>query len=366
MVDHSLRCFVIGPIGNRHAEYGTPERDAYEEALEVFDKVIKPACKAVGLDPVRADQIAVPGEITEQVFRRLLEDEVVVADLSGGNPNVMYELGLRHTTKKLTVQIGEYGQLPFDVNSIRTILFSRSERGLIDARKELQRALEAGLLEGGEPVAATRVWQELHVDQPTTAAEDTTPDASISDDDKAGWLDRIAELESSLGELPGISSRIEAAISEIASVTSDVGKDLENSGGEDSARRRLKLLASLAQKMDIPARDLEISVDQFEAKMKQADEAMGDIITAIKGSSDLQAAEDVQDFINSIHQMAETTRDSMEGVSLMGAAASGMGNLSRVLREPGRRIERSVRKMVEATSLIDEWDRSLSPLARNQ
>ena len=68
---------------------------------------------------------------------------------------MMYELGLRHTRDLLTIQIGEYGQLPFDLKAVRTLAFSRSERGLIDARKLLSRALAVGLAEGGDPVTAT-------------------------------------------------------------------------------------------------------------------------------------------------------------------------------------------------------------------
>jgi antitoxin component of RelBE/YafQ-DinJ toxin-antitoxin module len=157
-------CFVIGPIGDRHAPLGSRERETYEEALAVLEKVIVPACRAVGLEPIRADQIAAPGEITDQVFRHLRDDDVVIADVSGANANVMYELGLRHSINKLTIQIGEYGQLPFDLRNIRTIQFSRSNVGLIDARKELQHALEVGLVEGNDPVAATRIWLEKRAD----------------------------------------------------------------------------------------------------------------------------------------------------------------------------------------------------------
>jgi hypothetical protein len=92
-----MRCFVIGPIGNRFEPIGSPGREIYEDALEIFERVIQPACSRFSLDPVRADQIAATGEITEQVYRHLFEDEVVIADVSGGNQNVMYELGLRHT-----------------------------------------------------------------------------------------------------------------------------------------------------------------------------------------------------------------------------------------------------------------------------
>src|SRR5262249_62069791 len=94
----------------------------------------------------------------------------------GANPNVMYELGLRHTRNKLTVQLGEYSRLPFDVNVIRTVMFSRSENGLINARKELQQLLETGLADEWDPVSATRVWNDLgNEEEPRPGGQPTSP-----------------------------------------------------------------------------------------------------------------------------------------------------------------------------------------------
>src|SRR3954466_6599644 len=95
--DSKLTCFVIGPIGNRLAAVGTPERETYEESLRVMAEVIEPACGRLGITAVRADGLARAGELTEQIFRRLRDDDIVIADLTGANANVMYELGLRHT-----------------------------------------------------------------------------------------------------------------------------------------------------------------------------------------------------------------------------------------------------------------------------
>ena len=47
-------------------------------------KVIEPACFSVGLEPVRADKIARPGEITEQVFAQIHDADIVIADVTGG------------------------------------------------------------------------------------------------------------------------------------------------------------------------------------------------------------------------------------------------------------------------------------------
>lgn len=109
--------FVIGPIGDRNAEPGSEERKRYERAIQTLEKIIEPACREAGIpNPVRADTISVAGDITEQTFRLLRDADVVIADVTNGNSNVMYELGLRHTKNKLTLQIGERERLPFDIS----------------------------------------------------------------------------------------------------------------------------------------------------------------------------------------------------------------------------------------------------------
>jgi hypothetical protein len=78
----------------------------------------------------------------------------------------------------LTVQIGEFGRLPFDVNVIRTVQFSRSESGLIRARDELIQILSAGLAGEYDSVTATRIWWKgtlrRSLPSPTAAARTGT------------------------------------------------------------------------------------------------------------------------------------------------------------------------------------------------
>lgn len=154
-----LTCFVIGPIGDRQAKRGSPTRLLYDAALETFKKLIVTACDPMGIRPVRADQIDHTGDIPEQVFVRLRDSDIVIADLSGANPNVMYELGLRHAIGRLTIQIAERGNLPFDVTTIRTILFERTRAGYIaasiDLRKYIRQACDVGL----PPLPATRIFR---------------------------------------------------------------------------------------------------------------------------------------------------------------------------------------------------------------
>ena len=75
-----------------------------------------------GLKVVRADRIGKPGMITAQIIEHVLKAKLVIADLSYHNPNVFYELCLRHVSRLPTVQIiRRSDRIPFDLDQFRTI-----------------------------------------------------------------------------------------------------------------------------------------------------------------------------------------------------------------------------------------------------
>ena len=88
----------------------------------MMEYIIKPAVKEFDLTVVRADQMGKPGMIGKQVIEHILKSRLVIADLSFHNPNVFYELCLRHVTRLPTVQVkGVVDRIPFDINQYRTI-----------------------------------------------------------------------------------------------------------------------------------------------------------------------------------------------------------------------------------------------------
>ncbi len=75
-----------------------------------------------GLQIVRADAIGKPGMITGQIIEHLVKAKLAIADLSFHNPNVFYELSLRHVCRLPTVQIiRKRDNIPFDLEQFRTI-----------------------------------------------------------------------------------------------------------------------------------------------------------------------------------------------------------------------------------------------------
>ena len=126
--DYSSECFFISPIGND----GTPERDRNDG---VRDLIVRPAATQVDLVALRADEIGQPGNVNLQVINHVLNAGVAVADVTGANPNVYYELGIRHAFGLPVVLITEES-LPFDIVQERAIFFDHANLKTVAKAKD--------------------------------------------------------------------------------------------------------------------------------------------------------------------------------------------------------------------------------------
>src|SRR5215203_452211 len=82
--------------------------------------------KDAELEPIRADEETVGGIIHKPMFERLLLCDYAVADLTTANPNVFYELGVRHAARPRTTLpiFAEKQPIPFDLNLVRALPYS--------------------------------------------------------------------------------------------------------------------------------------------------------------------------------------------------------------------------------------------------
>ncbi len=114
-------CFYVTPIGSEESEQ-RKHADLFLASL------VQPALEELGLNVVRADQIGEPGMITSQVLEYIRKSKLAIADLSYLNPNVFYEVALRHALRLPVVQlIRKADKLPFDVNQSRTLVFDTTD-----------------------------------------------------------------------------------------------------------------------------------------------------------------------------------------------------------------------------------------------
>ena len=121
-------CFVAMPYGKK-TDLATGNEIDFDK---IYELAIKPAIEEAGLEPLRGDEELNGGIIHTTMFARLLLSEYVVADLTLSNPNVFYELGIRHAVKPFTT-VSIYAKihpLPFDVDMVRAIGYNLKKSGL--------------------------------------------------------------------------------------------------------------------------------------------------------------------------------------------------------------------------------------------
>lgn len=137
--------FVIQPIGQED----TPVR---KRADTITNYIISPVAKDMGLKtPVgRADRDPTPGPITSKLLRSILDARIVVADLTGWNPNVFYELCFAHSFgKPVVILVDKAEHLPFDTKNERAITLGNGhDEGVIgveqaeEAKRKLRDAFK--------------------------------------------------------------------------------------------------------------------------------------------------------------------------------------------------------------------------------
>jgi len=103
-------CFVLMPFGNYFDTY--------------YAKVIKPSVAKGGLVAVRADEIYGAGAIIDDIHRSILNASICIADVTGRNPNVSYELGMAHALgKPVLIITQDIKDIPFDYQHLRAITY---------------------------------------------------------------------------------------------------------------------------------------------------------------------------------------------------------------------------------------------------
>ena len=127
-------CFYVTPIG----EDGSEQRKHSDLFLS---SIVEPVLEQFQLKVVRADAIDKPGTITKQIIEYLIRSRLVIADLSFHNPNVFYELAIRHAARLPVVQIVRASdRIPFDLSQTRTIKIDTTDIYTLVPRLEIYKS----------------------------------------------------------------------------------------------------------------------------------------------------------------------------------------------------------------------------------
>src|SRR6185503_5802215 len=128
-MDQLRTCFVIAPINDLFDRY--------------YKNIFRRAVVDAGFKPVRADSLARSTDIIGDIWRLTNDAFVLLADLSGMNPNVLYELGLAHALGKPVVLVASrVDDIPFDLRGLRVLIYDKDDEAWgTKLRQDITKAL---------------------------------------------------------------------------------------------------------------------------------------------------------------------------------------------------------------------------------
>ncbi len=235
---------MITPIGKE----GTEIR---KNADEVLEYIISPICQTFGYSVVRADKMANSGLITKAIIEQIISADLVIADLTGNNPNVFYELAIRHSYRKPAIQIIRGGvEIPFDVSNMRTISYDTTLSGADSAKKEIAAMLTA--IEKGEivhnPVSEVSMLLNLS--------------ANSSEENAETLSTLLIEVQQIPDKLKALENNIETRFSQMLSAFIET---IKNEQGGSTTTTEDKMLEMFMNKLlDNPQKGIQ----SFDALMK--------------------------------------------------------------------------------------------------
>lgn len=184
--------------------YGGSDENMQKHYRGVYQSIIAPAVREAGMEPKRSDIGAEPGNITRDIIRDLVESEIVIADLTAANPNVFFELGIRHAFRKSgTVHIADSSQkIPFDIRQYRAIKYSTDLAEIPTVIEQLVEAIKK------------RLDQPERADNPVHDAIPELP-LDIRDTGDASLKKQLKQLQDTYDELSEEKERLVKRLAEI-------------------------------------------------------------------------------------------------------------------------------------------------------
>jgi pyrimidine operon attenuation protein/uracil phosphoribosyltransferase len=180
----TCRCFVIMPSGN-HGEYEKGPR----ESDFIYNDIIRPAAmQALGDEIVihREADKRIPGAITREIVKNAALADVVIVDLTGQNPNVFFELGIRYALRSSTTVLikQKSAEVPFDIRVYRCVEYDPLFEGVKRSRDDIARAISEAVNEasGRSDSLVFDIFPHLSVEIPglLTQAKANLPQSSMT------------------------------------------------------------------------------------------------------------------------------------------------------------------------------------------
>ena len=313
-----------------------------------YQDLIEPALSESGYAVSRADELQNHRSILRDIVQSIEQASLIVADLTGDNPNVYYELGIAHALNKPVIMMTQgISHLPFDLKPYKVIPYSLQLSNALRAKTALHNAA-AGLLTGmthfGNPVSDSL---GIDIASPTPIAS-PIPDATHGDA-PLGILDHAEHLERHIQAMNTSMTRISARTTEYAESLQTSTTDFENlarrSATGPTRQEIRKLLRATTTSFDGYATFLMNENNTYQAILDPLEASLDGLIALQKPSTAEQRRE-FSSSLESLGDLHEAAESALAELSEMSVAIDSIPPLEQKFNQSQQRVSRQVGRLL--------------------
>lgn len=360
MPEKQLRAFVLMPFA--------------DELDWAYEQLIKPAFEDAEFAVVRADDIDSQQNILKDIVTAIHESDVVVADLTGANPNVYYELGLAHALEKQVVLLSQDVQkAPFDLRSYRIIeygdRFDQFEGALKRLRK-LAHDISEERVRFGSPVSdfaprtTTAVLATDSSNAGTTsddfAAENKARNGIAQDDDEPGLLELITDTKEGFAEQEELLKEATKQITLLGSYATDSTPKIQALTGAGDYKGLRKLFLHLSTLYDARTSDLR----GINARLRLSWERTSNALEKrfYHSVTNPTTREQLLDNTRGMCSKADEARIAMDDFT---EKVDSLPNIDRILTRSKRKLVKELRGFVAFTEDVASFEGRMTSMLEN-
>lgn len=320
----------------------------------------------------RADDLLNQQNILKDIVVSIHESDLIIADLTGLNPNVFYELGLAHAFRKNVVLLTQdVSELPFDLRSYRVIQYSTHFSKIKDLEESLRKVLhdiKSSSISFGNPVTD---WIRLDSinENPTNKItviqkEDklnNAPVVAVDIIEEKGFLDYIADIEESMEKLTNIVSDFEVKTTEMSNDITIKGNEIRSAWEKPStgtASYVRKLARKAAETMNNYGAFISQSNKQYESVWDIFEDSISNLVISPLLKSSPENIDGFADFLTLLENLKNSIIPAIDGISSMAEGAISLKGMEGSITRSVSLIE------LEAKTFIGLLDKSVSTLDR--
>lgn len=329
----------------------------------IYADLIVPALESAGYQVRRADSPIDQRNILKDIVRGIDHADLIVAELTSLNPNVLYELGIAHALLKPTVMLTQdIESVPFDLRSYRVMVYStryNEVKELQDHLYEIAQELKEGPISFENPVtdfAPSLLGSRETIGRRPKPEEEVEP-AAIAEEEEPGMLDFVVEAERSMEEIIEYTDKVNELTSSLSQKMTARTAEFESIKGRatpGSAARMHKVAKAVASDMIEYAEKVEAELPRLHDSWERFAENTTNLFSMVR----IENAEDREALMSLVSSMEKAEGELGGAVNATQSAHESlkqMYGVSRDLNRAVRRTERAIEGISEEFAVGESY-----------